>query len=494
MAAEGASRLAPAAIPLVEDANSPKSPSQGSSHDSVENPTLSSPDEDSGRSTILSTPADEKAPAGGVLRKTPMSLIQKYAHARQSALADVTISHNTIGVVMEGRLDIDKLAKAVRGVISRHEILRTAFRPSDNSSTSTPLLHVLANPTWGLRAEPVPSRAEAENRLAALQKEPYDLAGGETFKIALFTWSSTSHLLVLAYHRLAGDGSTTENLVAELSQLYAGISLPPAPQYTDFAIKQNTLLSIGGMDPDIGYWAKFYTPLPAPLALLPLPGAKTTRGPVSWDQYTALSRLSAVLAFRVKERAKKLKTTPMTLYLAAYAAMLAGLAKQEQLSIGLADANRSSVADLSTMGYFANLLPLRLTAPLSNPFSSTVENTKESIRQAMAHSAVPCDLILQRLGLDATPPAEMTRAPLFQAVFDYRQGAAESGTIGSASITEVLASRERTPYDVVLEMSDDPTKDPLVTIKLQKSVYGEKDAEVLMEKYVEALTGFSKEA
>ncbi|KAI6351195.1 hypothetical protein MCOR25_010071 [Pyricularia grisea] len=494
LAAEGASRLAPAAIPLVEDANSPKSPSQGSSHDSVENPTLSSPDEDSGRSTILSTPADEKAPAGGVLRKTPMSLIQKYAHARQSALADVTISHNTIGVVMEGRLDIDKLAKAVRGVISRHEILRTAFRPSDNSSTSTPLLHVLANPTWGLRAEPVPSRAEAENRLAALQKEPYDLAGGETFKIALFTWSSTSHLLVLAYHRLAGDGSTTENLVAELSQLYAGISLPPAPQYTDFAIKQNTLLSIGGMDPDIGYWAKFYTPLPAPLALLPLPGAKTTRGPVSWDQYTALSRLSAVLAFRVKERAKKLKTTPMTLYLAAYAAMLAGLAKQEQLSIGLADANRSSVADLSTMGYFANLLPLRLTAPLSNPFSSTVENTKESIRQAMAHSAVPCDLILQRLGLDATPPAEMTRAPLFQAVFDYRQGAAESGTIGSASITEVLASRERTPYDVVLEMSDDPTKDPLVTIKLQKSVYGENDAEVLMEKYVEALTGFSKEA
>ncbi|KAK1976337.1 hypothetical protein LZ30DRAFT_311496 [Colletotrichum cereale] len=245
------------------------------------------------------------------------------------------------------------------------------------------------------------------------------------------------------------------------------------------------------MDASIAYWTDLYTPLPAPLPLLPLPGAKSARGPVSWDQHAAVSRLSAVLAFRIKERTKKLRTTPMTFYLAAYAALLSGLSKQDQVSVGLADTNRSSVADLSTMGYFANLLPLRLAAP-DNAFAATVESAKEAVRQAMAHSVVPHDLISSRLGLDGVSPRDMTHAPLFQAVFDYRQGAAESGTIGGASIVEVLASRERTPYDVVLEMSDDPTKDPLVTVKLQSSVYGEGDAEVLLARYIELLTGLSK--
>ncbi|WYZ36391.1 hypothetical protein EsH8_XIII_000043 [Colletotrichum jinshuiense] len=423
-----------------------------------------------------------------VVRKAPMSLIQQYSYTRQASLPDVTISHNTIGVIMEGSLSTERLAQAVTAAITRHETFRTAFRPSESSPT--PLLHVLSAPTCGLRAVSAASHGEAEAELAKLQREPYDLDGGETFKIIVLTWSPTSHLLVLAYHRLAGDGSTTENLVAELSQLYSGAVLPPAPQYTDFAVKQRTLLSSGGMDTSRAYWTGLYTPLPAPLPLLPLPGAKSAHGPVSWDQYTAMSRLSAVLAFRIKERTKELRTTPMTFYLAAYAALLSDLSKQERVSIGLADTNRSSVADLSTMGYFANLLPLHLTS--SDAFTATIESAKEAVRQAMSHSVVPHDLISSRLGLDKVSPQEMTHAPLFQAVFDYRQGAAESGSIGGASIVEVLASRERTPYDVVLEMSDDPTKDALVTVKLQSSRYGVGDAEVLLGRYVELLAGLSK--
>ncbi|EFQ36481.1 beta-ketoacyl synthase domain-containing protein [Colletotrichum graminicola M1.001] len=479
LAAEGASRLPPAAIPLVADAQV----AAAGSHDSS---TVSSFDD--GASTLLSTPDEAGVPFEGVVRKAPMSLTQEYSFTRQASLPDVTISHNTIGVIMEGSLSTEKLAQAVTAAATRHDTFRTAFRPSESSPT--PLLHVLSAPTWGLHAVSVASRDEAEAELAKLQKEPYDLESGETFKTALFTWSPTSHLLVLAYHRLAGDGSTTENLVAELSQLYTDAVLPPAPQYTDFAVKQRNLLSSGGMDASIAYWTGLYTPVPAPLPLLPLPGAKSARGPVSWDQHTAMSRLSAVLAFRLKERTKKLRTTPMTFYLAAYAALLSDLSKQEQVSIGLADTNRSSVADLSTMGYFANLLPLRLTS--SGTFTATIESAKEAVRQALSHSVVPHDLISSRLGLDNVSPQEMTHAPLFQAVFDYRQGATESGTIGGASIVEVLASRECTPYDVVLEMSDDPTKDPLVTVKLQSSVYGEGDANVFLGRYIELLTALCK--
>lgn len=96
-------------------------------------------------------------------------------------------------------------------------------------------------------------------------------------------------------------------------------------------------------------------------------------------------------------------------------------------------------------GCFCNLLHLRMITLLSAAFSADFKNVEESIRQVIAHATVSLDLISVRVVSNAAPPAEMRRPPLFQAVFDYRQGAAESGTIVGASIFEVLASRERTP-------------------------------------------------
>ncbi|TLD22711.1 hypothetical protein PspLS_07027 [Pyricularia sp. CBS 133598] len=479
LATEAASRLSPAATPLVTGGGPvPATPSRDSATSGSEPATPLTP--------FTPTGDDETKPKDGVVREIALSLTQEYSYIRQASLPDVTISHNTIGVIMSGHIDTAKLSSAVTAAINRHEILRTAIQPASSTSPA-PLLRVLDAPTWALRDATVPSRTAAEAELAKLQKEPYDLAGGETFKIALFSWSATNHLLVFAYHRLAGDGSTTENLVAELSQLYEGATLPPAPQYTDFAIKQRTMLPSGGMDASIAYWTNLHTPIPAPLPPLSLPAAKGSRnGPVSWDQHEAMARLSPVLAFRIKERTKKLGTTPMTFYLATYATLLGQLANKGEVTVGLADTNRPSISNLSTMGYFANLLPLRLSS--ADSIVKTVECAKESVRQAMAHAFVPHALIEARLGLGDVPADKMVVAPLFQAVFDYRQGAAESGMIGGASITEVLASRERTPYDVVLEMSNDPTKDPLVTVKLQSSLYGVGDAEVFLGRYVELLT------
>jgi len=58
-------------------------------------------------------------------------------------------------------------------------------------------------------------------------------------------------------------------------------------------------------------------------------------------------------------------------------------------------------------------------------------------------------------------------------------------------MTEVIASREHTPYDVVLEMSDDPTKDPLITVKLQSSKYSSQHPQAFLNNYISLLSMFS---
>ncbi|CCF39449.1 peptide synthetase [Colletotrichum higginsianum] len=197
-----------------------------------------------------------------------------------------------------------------------------------------------------------------------------------------------------------------------------------------------------------------------------------------------------MVAFRIKDRSRKHKATPMQFYLAAYHVLLSRMTGSDDIAIGIADTNRSTMDELSAMGFFANLLPLRFGEfTSSNTFGEHLVSVKDSVREALKHSRVPYGVIHDRLGSGL--PTATTGAPLFQAVFDYKQGQAESGAIGDAVMTEVIAARERTPYDVVLEMSDDPTKDPLITVKLQGSKYSPQGSRAFLNNYISLLSMFS---
>ena len=203
-----------------------------------------------------------------------------------------------------------------------------------------------------------------------------------------------------------------------------------------------------------------------------------------------------MVAVRVRDRSRKHKVSPMHYYLAAFHVLLARLAEANDsadITIGLADTNRQTLVDQSTMGFFANLLPIRLGYAPDQIFNEILSEVKEQVRAALVHSRAPYMAILDRLGLPSPDQNNgASHAPLFQAVFDYKQGQTESGTIGDASIVDSRTPRAGSPYDITLEMSDDPSKEPLVTIKLQKGLYEEKDAEVLMDAYLSIVSIFSR--
>lgn len=486
LAEEAAGRLSKAAIPLVTSVEGDSGMTSSDDDSRSDNNALL----DTSNNTSVSDLGFEEGKAS-IPRQIPLSLTQEHSWRLLKQLSDdPTIFHNTIGVFMKGTVDLGRLEKALNASLRRHEIFRTAFLPEGEQA-------ILAASSSRVRYVEVADRAAAEEAYKQLEKETYDLAAGEGLKIVDYHWGQEEHLFVIGYHRLVGDGSTTQNFLDEVGQLYDGAQLSPPPQYANFAVRQRSEVESGQMDGDIAYWTSMYKDLPTVLPVLSLPGAQKQRDTgnlVAWKQHVGLRRLSAVLAFRIRERCKKLKgVTPMHFYLAAYHLALARLSQVADVAIGIADTNRASIQDVSTMGFFANLLPVRMPAPLEpgQTFADELEAVKERLRGAMQHARVPYGVTLERLGFPSTS-AELQHAPLFQAVFDYRQGAAETGRLGGASFTEIWASRERTPHDVVLEMSDDPAKEPLVTVKLQSYLYGEEDPKAFLDTYEAILTCFSE--
>ncbi|KAF1922660.1 uncharacterized protein M421DRAFT_10366 [Didymella exigua CBS 183.55] len=486
LAEEAAGRLPLAAIPLVDSTDM-----IGVSHEDSSNGS-DMPLDSSNATSISGLRADDCDVYGKTdgPRQLSLSLTQEHSWKLLKQLSnDPTIFHNTIGVFMKGPIDHGRLENALNASLRRHEIFHTAFT-SDGEQT------ILTAPSPRVRFVSVSDRTAAEDAYRELENEEYNLAAGEGLKIADFYWGKDEHLFVIGYHRLVGDGSTTQNFLDEIGQLYDGAKLSLPPQYSKFAIRQRSEVESGQMNADIAYWTSMYDSIPAVLPILSLPHAQKQRTQddrITWKQHVGMLRLNAVLAFRIRERCKKFKgVTPMHFYLAAYHILLERLANAKDVAIGIADANRTSIQDVSTMGFFANLLPVRMASlEPSQTFADELESVKECMRKAMRHSRVPYGITLDRLGLESSS-VELQHAPLFQAVFDYRQGAAETGRLGGAFFTEIWASRERTPHDIVLEMSDDPAKEPLVTVKLQSYLYGEEDPKACLDAYEAILAIFSE--
>ncbi|KAI8292598.1 Lovastatin nonaketide synthase [Colletotrichum sp. SAR11_57] len=459
---------------------------------------------------------------------------QKYVWKLQQLLShDRTIFHNTIAYFFEGYIDLQRLGTAVDEVIRRHEILRTAFLANPEPDTGDDAFQVvLEKPTWGLKCTSVANQAAAREAMKQLHEEPYDLESGRPFKIVDFHWSSARrHLLVIAYHRLAGDGATTSILLSEVSALYDGAVLPATvPQFSKITMRQRAEYEQGRLDADIAYWISQYNNNNA-VPVMPVLGLPHCRflersngPPSSWSQHTGVFRLSSAVSAQVKQAVRQQKVSRMQLFMAVYAALLARLTTKissseavatkndyndndaRTITIGIADTNRATMEEMAAMGFFANYLPVRIKtrekegmSPLS-PFEQ-LGVIKKAMRGAMQHARLPYSVLLERLPV--VPSLEMTpkdwpHAPLFQAVFDYAGGGIESVHIGDAVITEQgglqaseLVSRERTPYDVVLEIWDDATRDPLVIVKLQSSLYGSEDVTVFYNAFVELLAAYS---
>ncbi|KAK2037200.1 beta-ketoacyl synthase domain-containing protein [Colletotrichum somersetense] len=532
LAEEAVKRLGHDAIPLIAPEGC-QSPATGSGHLSLA--STKSAVSSAGSSIVLDANDKDQACAT-ISRRHPLSLGQALSWRLQQQLShDPTIFHNTIAYLFEGYIDLQRLGTAVDQVLRRHEILRTAFLANLEPNEGHDLGQViLKTPTWGLKCTAVANQAAAEEALNQLYGEKYDLESGRSFKIVDFHWSSGQHhLLAIAYHRLAGDGATTSVLMSEITAAYDGTALPvTVPQFSKIANRQRRDYEQGRLNADIAYWISQYDNNTVPIMpVLDLPHCRhadrSNGPPASWSQHKGVFRLGSAVSAQIKQTVRRQKVTRMQFFMAVYAALLAQLTNKTSsseagattndagehddnaartITIGVADTNRTTVEEMAAMGFFANLLPVRIQTrqkegTLSLRPIQQLDVVKKAMREAMRHARVPYSVLLERLPV--TPSLEVSakdwpHAPLFQAVFDYAGGGVESVRIGDAVMTEQgalrateLISRERTPYDVVLEIWDDAARDPLVIVKLQSSLYGSEDVAVFYNAFVELLNMYS---
>jgi amino acid adenylation domain-containing protein len=321
---------------------------------------------------------------------------------------------------LESSVDLEALERALSRLVERHESLRSRIDEIDGE----PVLRV--DPAMGLRIERTDARhwtpEELRRHLDFEARWPFDLSRGPLLRAHLFQEAGGSHILSLVVHHVAVDFWSLTVLLDELGALYAAERAGAAPglpeadaTFADFARVQEELLA-GTRGAELE--ARWRTRLIGAPAGLSLPIDRPHPTVPRYDGERLRFELGSDLSRAIRAMAAREGTTSYSVLLTGFAAFLARISGQEDLVVGSPAAGRPAARFANVVGYFTNLVPLRVDLTGNPSFSELLRRTRERILEALELQDLPLPALVERL----QPEREPGRTPLFQVVLAYQRG------------------------------------------------------------------------
>jgi amino acid adenylation domain-containing protein len=362
------------------------------------------------------TPAVASIPPRGDQRSAPLSYAQEslwfVAQSRQASRA----YHMPVVLRLEGALETPALTRALDDLWARHDALRSRFRVMDGDPVQTldsaahfPLVHLSLDP------------AEADAAVAAFIAAPFNLADGPLARAALIRLAAGNHLLVLVLHHIISDGWSMGVLRRDLSDLYnariagQGAALSPlAVQYGDFSTWQRTSLDPERRAVLVKFWSETLANAPTSLKLpldRPRPAQRDFLG-----GFIPLD-LGREVSDRLAALARRRQVTLNMIGLAAWALVLSRLSGQESVIIGSPSAGRVHPEVEDLIGYFVNMLPLRIDIDPRATLRELLDQVKDRVLAGIAHEQLGLPGIVEAVRAERDPAFN----PLFQTLFSFEE-------------------------------------------------------------------------
>jgi amino acid adenylation domain-containing protein len=339
-----------------------------------------------------------------------------------SRLEDVGSAYNIpLAAQLTGELSVSALALAFADVAARHEVLRTAFRLTDQGPLQ--VVHPAPSPSLpvvDLSGLPAEVRADAAARLRSrAAAESFDLERAPLTRTLLVRLGPTDHQLIHVLHHTVADGWSVGLLLRELAIAYGARcqGRPPAwaplpIQYGDFARWQRRALAGGALERELEHWRERLAGLPA-LALVPdhpRPARQTFRG-ATLGPFFPTDDLATL-----RQLARDHGATAFMVLTAGLAAFLARFTGQDDFALGTPVSNRHRTETEGLVGFLLNTLALRMPLEGDPTFGELLTRVREVAVDAFAHQDVPFEQVVRAVA----PGRDLSRSPLFQASVSHQ--------------------------------------------------------------------------
>ncbi|MFJ4658062.1 amino acid adenylation domain-containing protein [Nocardia sp. NPDC088792] len=376
------------------------------------------------REGLAATPA---VPVRRDPTRAALSFGQRYVWAHQQISPDSAAYNLCLALTFDGEVDADALRRAFLALVRRHEVLRTTYH-NDEQGDPYQLIHddlpprltdidlTTAGPAEGdpvatadsviagtATAESVAERvaAAADRVLAELTRaaahETFDLSAESSLRVTFARTRPDRLVAVVVIQHIAWDGMTLPALSRDVENFYrqartGDITVEPLRlQVADFAEWEQDRFRDGDHSADTDFWASRFDgevhELQLPYDRRPV--TVTERG----DRFDRL--LSARADANLRRLGTDLRSTPFSVFLAAYYLALRQTTGQRDIVVGTTVANREESGQELLIGNLSNMIPLRFTGAGAATFAELVTQVRTTTTEAFRHKHFPQEGIVR---------------------------------------------------------------------------------------------------
>ncbi|WP_078871672.1 non-ribosomal peptide synthetase [Streptomyces caatingaensis] len=420
----------------------------------------------------------------------PLSFSQERIWFLEQLTPGTALQNIPLAVRLTGDLDVAALTGALRGILRRHDALRTAVtvvdghpvqQVSDAVDLSVPLTD-LSGPDATL------AEASAQDWLREQARTPLHLDRAPLMRAALARLGERHHILAVTVHHIAFDGWSVGVLMRELGERYTAalegraVTLSELPlQYADFAARQRAAFASGDMADDLAHWRGA---LAGDLPVLELPTDRTRPETATYRGATVSRVLPDDCADAVAALARAGGVTPYMVLLGGYAALLGRWGGQRSVVVGSPIAGRTSEDLEKLIGFFVNSVALHIDLSGDPGFGELLRRVRKKALGAYAHQSVPFEKVVEEL----SPGRESNRAPLFQTMFVLQNAPADGLRLPGLEVQPLHVHNGTAKFDLLMSVSKLP-EGLTVTLEYDTALFEEGTAARLLEQYETLLRG-----
>jgi amino acid adenylation domain-containing protein len=343
---------------------------------------------------------------------------KKYYYVLSSAQQRLYILHQlgkqgtgfniTTVIILEGRLDKERLENTFKQLIRRHDTFRTSFQVNEME----PVQRIHPAVQFELQYYDLSGNgrlAHEEDILKAF-RQPFDLTKAPLLRVGLIKKANRQYILMVDTHHIIIDGTSQALLMDEFAALYSGRDLIPLKlQYKDYAEWQNSKEVKEAHQEQKIFWLEQFKGdiprlnLPCDYQRPPVKNYSGERITLTTDSHTA-GKLQWV--------EKETETTLFMILLAVFTVLLSKHTRKEDIVVGSPITGRRHPDLNNVIGMFVNMLAIKTQPQSGKTFREFLLEVKQQVLKAMENQDYQFEQLVVDLGLQG----EVARNPLFDVV------------------------------------------------------------------------------
>ncbi|MEK4518458.1 condensation domain-containing protein [Paenibacillus sp. FSL H8-0122] len=380
-----------------------------------------------------------------------------------------------------GRMEVPIVEQTLEEILSRHEIYRTVFILEDE-----PIQKVYSETVKDFKYINALSWDEImiKEYLYNEFNTPYVLEEGPLFSMRLLDINEHDCIICFKWHHICTDGWSMSLTIDEFTMIYkrliedSSYKMPsPKLQYSDFIEWQKSYLSSEEAEEARRFWKKKLT---GSFSELKLPADFIRPDKPSFKGGTLLFKFNLQLQSEFYKYIKLSNYKPNVVFLTLYIALLHRLSSQTEFIIGVPRVGRTTKDFYEIMGYFVNVLPLRVEIKEGFSFADLLFLVNKELNICSQFQDYPLTMIVSQLAAFHNE----RHSSVFQACFVHQKAVKQKAAImlghatNSIETNGVIAipycfNKNISQFDLCLTIEKENNNNILASFEYNKDIFHE---------------------